>query len=60
MSSRRRHHREHAAPGDLLPLDIKRLVRVQRPSHRVTGNRRDGVKGIGAEFLHVAIVLSLP
>jgi transposase InsO family protein len=46
---------EHVAPGDLLHLDIKRLVRIQRPSHRVTGDRRDGVKGIGAEFLHVAI-----
>jgi transposase InsO family protein len=46
---------EHPAPGDLLHLDIKRLVRIQRPSHRVTGNRRDGVKGIGAEFLHIAI-----
>jgi transposase InsO family protein len=46
---------EHAAPGDMLHLDIKRLVRIQRPSHRVTGNRRDSVKGIGAEFLHVAI-----
>lgn len=46
---------EHAAPGDLLHLDIKRLVRIQRPSHRVTGDRRDGVKGIGAEFLHIAI-----
>jgi transposase InsO family protein len=46
---------EHAAPGDLLHLDIKRLVKIQRPSHRVTGDRRDGVKGIGAEFLHVAI-----
>jgi len=46
---------EHAAPGDLLHLDIKRLVRIQRPSHRVTGDRRDGVKGIGAEYLHVAI-----
>jgi len=46
---------EHAAPGDLLHLDIKRLVKIQRPSHRVTGDRRDGVKGIGAEFLHIAI-----
>jgi len=46
---------EHAAPGDMVHLDIKRLVRIQRPSHRVTGNRRDGVKGIGAEFLHIAI-----
>jgi len=39
----------------MLHLDIKRLVRIQRPSHRVNGNRRDGVKGIGAEFLHIAI-----
>jgi hypothetical protein len=46
---------EHAAPGDLLHLDIKRLVRIRRPSHRVTGDRRDGVKGIGAEFLPIAI-----
>ena len=46
---------EHAAPGDMLHLDIKRLVRIQRPSHRVTGDRRDGVRGIGAEFLHVAV-----
>jgi hypothetical protein len=36
-------------------LDIKRLVRIRRPSRRVTGDRRDGVKGIDAEFLHVAI-----
>jgi transposase InsO family protein len=43
---------EHAAPGDLVHLDIKRLVRLQRPSHRVTGDR---LKGIGAEFLHIAI-----
>jgi transposase len=44
------HRYEHAAAGDLLHLDIKRLVRIQRPSHRVTGDRRDGVKGIGAEI----------
>ena len=46
---------EHDVPGSLLHFDIKRLVRIQRPSHRVTGDRRDGVKGIGAEFLHIAI-----
>jgi transposase InsO family protein len=46
---------EHEAAGDLVHFDIKRLVRIRRPSHRVTGNRRDGVKGIGAEFLHIAI-----
>jgi len=46
---------EHAAPGDLLHLDIKRLVRIARPSHRVTGDRRDKVPGIGAEYVHIAI-----
>jgi transposase InsO family protein len=46
---------EHPSPGDLLHLDIKRLVRIARPSHRVTGNRRDKVPGIGAEFVHIAI-----
>ena len=46
---------EHAARGDLLHLDIKRLVRIARPSHRFTGDRRDRVSGIGAEFVHVAI-----
>jgi transposase InsO family protein len=46
---------EHPCPGDLLHLDIKRLVRIARPSHRVTGNRRDKVPGIGAEFVHIAI-----
>ena len=29
---------EHAAPGDLLHLDIKRLGKIARPSHRVTGD----------------------
>jgi transposase InsO family protein len=46
---------EHAAAGDLLHLDIKRLGRIQRPSHRVTGNRRDTLRGAGWEFLFVAI-----
>ena len=46
---------EHAAPGDLLHLDIKQLGRIERPSHRVTGNRRDHVKGAGWEYVHVAV-----
>lgn len=46
---------EHAAPGDLLHLDIKKLGRIVRPSHRVTGNRRDSVSGAGWEYVHVAI-----
>ena len=40
---------EHARPGDLLHLDIKKLGRIARPSHRVTGNRRDSMEGIGWE-----------
>jgi transposase InsO family protein len=46
---------EHPCPGDLLHLDIKRLARIARPSHRVTGNRRDKVPGIGAEYVHIAV-----
>ncbi|ETH50631.1 transposase, IS481 family [Bordetella pertussis H973] len=38
---------EHQAPGDLLHIDIKKLGRIQRPGHRVTGNRRDTVEGAG-------------
>jgi transposase InsO family protein len=46
---------EHAAAGDLLHLDIKKLGCIGRPSHRVTGNRRDHFKGVGWEYVHVAI-----
>ena len=46
---------EHAQPGDLLHLDIKKLGRIVRPSHRVTGDRRDAVAGAGWEYVHVAI-----
>ena len=46
---------EHQAPGDLLHIDTKKLGRIERPSHRVTGNRRDTVEGAGWEFLYVAI-----
>ncbi len=34
-----------SGPGDLLHIDIKKLGRIQRPGHRVTGNRRDTVEG---------------
>lgn len=46
---------ERAAAGELIHLDTKKLGRIERPSHRVTGNRRDRVRGIGWEFAHVAI-----
>lgn len=46
---------EHDAPGDMLHIDTKRLGRIERPSHRVTGNRRDTVDGAGWEMLFVAV-----
>ena len=46
---------EREAPGDLLHMDTKKLGRIVRPSHRVTGDRRDSVDGAGWEFAHVAI-----
>jgi transposase InsO family protein len=46
---------EHVAPGELLHIDTKKLGRIVRPSHRVTGNRRDTVEGAGWEMLFVAI-----
>ncbi len=42
-------------PGELLHFDIKKLGRIVRPSHRVTGDRRDQVRGAGWEFVHVCI-----
>lgn len=46
---------ERSAPGEMLHLDTKKLGRIVRPSHRVTGNRRDSVEGAGWEVAHVAI-----
>ena len=46
---------EHEQPGDLLHIDTKKLGRIVRPSHRVTGNRRDSVDGAGWEMLFVAV-----
>jgi len=50
----RRYEREH--PGDLIHFDIKKLARIVRTGHRVTGDRqRDHTPGAGWEFLHIAI-----
>jgi transposase InsO family protein len=46
---------EHAHPGDLLHLDTKKLGRIKRLGHRITGDRRDSVEGAGWEFLFVAV-----
>lgn len=46
---------ERAQAGELVHLDIKKLARIVRPGHRVTGDRRDTVNGAGWEFAHMAV-----
>jgi transposase InsO family protein len=47
---------EHANPGDLIHVDIKKLGRILKPGHRVTGDRRGQAKGkAGWQYLFVAI-----
>ena len=46
---------EHEQPGDLLHIDTKKLARIVRRGHRVTGDPRDSVDGAGWEFLFVAV-----
>ena len=46
---------EHSAPGDLIHLDIKKLGRIRGIGHRITGDRRHRPRGVGWEYVHVAI-----
>jgi transposase InsO family protein len=46
---------EHERPGDLLHLDIKKLGRIAKPGHRVTGNQADRTRRVRWEYVHVAI-----
>lgn len=46
---------EHAAAGDLVHLDTKKLGRIRGLGHRITGQRTHRTRGIGWEFLHIAI-----
>ena len=46
---------EHAAAGDLLHLDTKKLGRIGGIGHRITGKRQHRARGIGWEYLHIAI-----
>jgi len=41
--------------GDLLHLDIKRLARIRGVGHRIHGDRTREVRGVGYEYVHVAI-----
>jgi transposase InsO family protein len=46
---------ERARAGELLHLDIKALGGIGRIGHRIHGNRRTRVRGIGWEQVHVCI-----
>jgi transposase InsO family protein len=46
---------ERPAPGELIHIDVKKLGRIGREGHRVNGDRTTRTRGIGWEFVHVAI-----
>lgn len=46
---------EKAIVGELVHLDVKKLGKIGRVGHRITGDRRARSRGIGWEFVHVAI-----
>jgi transposase InsO family protein len=55
-----RYQREH--PGELVHIDVKKLGRIERIGHRITGNhadqrthRRNGRRQTGWEYVHVCI-----
>jgi transposase InsO family protein len=46
---------ERPRPGELVHIDVKKLGRIGRPGHRVNEDRRTRSRGIGWEFVHVAV-----
>jgi transposase InsO family protein len=46
---------ERPRPGELVHIDVKKLGRIGRPGHRVNADRRTRTRGIGWEFVHVAV-----
>jgi transposase InsO family protein len=60
MEPAQRYERER--PGELIHIDVKKLGRIARPGHRVSGQQGRAVKGYhrqryqqGWEYVHVAI-----
>jgi len=46
---------ERPRPGELVHVDVKKLGKIGRAGHRVNGDRRTRKRGIGWEFVHVAV-----
>lgn len=49
------HRYEWPHAGDLRHLDIKRVGRLRGVGHRIHGDRRTRARGVGWEYIHVAI-----
>jgi transposase InsO family protein len=48
---------EHARPGEMIHIDIKKLGKFNHTGHRITGDRKgqSSHRGAGWEFVHVSI-----
>jgi len=46
---------ERERPGELLHIDVKKLVKIGHVGHRIHGDRSWRAKGIGWEYVHAAI-----
>ena len=46
---------EWARPGDMLHIDTKKLARIERVGHRITGDPRDSVDGAGWQYAFVGV-----
>jgi len=46
---------EHAAPGDLLHIDAKKLARIEAVGHRIHGDRSRKRRGVGYEVAFVCV-----
>jgi transposase InsO family protein len=46
---------ERPRPGELVHIDVKKLGRIGRPGHRVNGDRTTRSRGVGWEYVHVAV-----
>jgi len=46
---------EWEQPGQLIHIDIKKLARIKKIGHRITGDRKDHTRGAGWEFVHVCV-----
>lgn len=46
---------QRAQPGELLHIDVKKLGRIGRVGHRIHGDRATRMRGVGWEYVHVAV-----